>query len=245
MPDYDSYIICTTPRSGSTMLCALLEQSKVAGAPQSYFHQPSLTKWCAGLGLPSDTHPRKIMACARKLGMAGSNISGIRMQRHSFGFWAEQLKTLFPSNTTDAERIARAFGRTRFLFLTRLDKVAQAVSLVRADQSGLWHRNADGSERERLAAAKPPQYDETKIATELSNLVAQDMAWKTWFAAENIDPLYISYDALSANPCAVVGEILGDLGLDMKAALNLRPATMQLSDDTNKEWIARFSASGV
>ncbi len=38
-PDFDSYLICATPRSGSTLLCGLLESSGVAGHPASYFNR--------------------------------------------------------------------------------------------------------------------------------------------------------------------------------------------------------------
>src|SRR3712207_7978474 len=32
-----SYLVCATPRSGSTLLCHLLEQTGVAGRPEEYF----------------------------------------------------------------------------------------------------------------------------------------------------------------------------------------------------------------
>jgi len=36
-PDVDDYLVCATARSGSTLLCGLLESSGVAGHPASYF----------------------------------------------------------------------------------------------------------------------------------------------------------------------------------------------------------------
>ena len=36
----------------------------------------------------------------------------------------------------------------RYLHLSREDKLAQAVSDLKAEQSGLWHVFTDGSERE-------------------------------------------------------------------------------------------------
>ena len=33
----NSYIICSTPRTGSTLLCSLLRATNVAGIPESYF----------------------------------------------------------------------------------------------------------------------------------------------------------------------------------------------------------------
>jgi len=33
----DAYLICGTPRTGSTLLCDLLPSSEIAGRPESYF----------------------------------------------------------------------------------------------------------------------------------------------------------------------------------------------------------------
>jgi LPS sulfotransferase NodH len=41
-PGFDSYLICATPRTGSTLLCGLLESSGVAGRPASYFNRQGL-----------------------------------------------------------------------------------------------------------------------------------------------------------------------------------------------------------
>jgi Stf0 sulphotransferase len=41
-PGFDSYLICATPRTGSTLLCGLLKSSGVAGCPASYFNRRGL-----------------------------------------------------------------------------------------------------------------------------------------------------------------------------------------------------------
>jgi len=45
MTNFDSYIICATPRSGSTLLCDLLTETGVAGRPDSFFRYESFTWW--------------------------------------------------------------------------------------------------------------------------------------------------------------------------------------------------------
>ncbi|RYZ87063.1 MAG: hypothetical protein EOO68_28115 [Moraxellaceae bacterium] len=48
-PGIDSWLLCATPRSGSTLFCGLLESSGVAGHPASYFNRRGLhdyaTRW--------------------------------------------------------------------------------------------------------------------------------------------------------------------------------------------------------
>jgi LPS sulfotransferase NodH len=49
----DSYLICATPRTGSSLLCGLLESTGVAGRPESYFRQPDEQAWAARWGIPT------------------------------------------------------------------------------------------------------------------------------------------------------------------------------------------------
>ena len=51
---FDSYVICTSPRSGSTLLCKLLAATGVSGNPESYFHEPSVSSWQTELNLSPD-----------------------------------------------------------------------------------------------------------------------------------------------------------------------------------------------
>ena len=60
---------------------------------------------------------------------------------------------------TDTERFQRLFGSTLFVYLARPDKLAQAVSYLKAEQTGLWHLAPNGTELERIAPHREPAYD--------------------------------------------------------------------------------------
>lgn len=47
-----SYLLCATPRTGSTLLCSLLSSTGVAGRPESYFREQDEHAWAARLGVP-------------------------------------------------------------------------------------------------------------------------------------------------------------------------------------------------
>ena len=47
----ESYLICGTPRTGSTLLCGLLDSTGVAGHPESYFRQPDEQSLAAKWGI--------------------------------------------------------------------------------------------------------------------------------------------------------------------------------------------------
>ena len=245
---FDSYVICTSLRSGSTLLCSLLAATGVSGNPDSYFHQPSLAAWQADLGVvppPSASEPEVVSLLFREAiaqGSAGTGMFGLRLQRHSFDFFMEKLALLHPRSSTGAERFAAAFGRTLFIHLRRDDKLEQAVSCVKARQSGLWHRAADGSELERLAPHQEPRYDADAIRAERDAMLAMDAAWEAWFGAEAIAPLRLTYDGLSADPSGALGVVLDRLGLDAGIAAGVTPGVAKLSDRTNHDWVSRFLA---
>ena len=251
MARYQSYVICTSPRSGSTLLCKLLAATGKAGNPESYFHNPSIADWLRGLDLtPEGTASERdllnaVFDAARKRGTGGTGLFGLRLQRKSFDFLIRQMGVLHPERSSDLQRFKAAFGETLFIHLTRTNKLEQAISFVKATQTGLWHMAPDGTELERLSAPQEPVYDADEIANRLVELTSLDKDWEDWFAREEIDPLRVTYDELSADPEKVLARTLDHLGLDREAAKGIRPAVAKLADATSRNWMDRFLADSV
>lgn len=246
MLPFQSYVICTSPRSGSTLLCTLLRDAKEAGVPGSHFHTPSLEKWLGHFGLHKDSFntPKDalnaVFQAALEHGKGESNIFGLRLQRHSFTFFTDQLAILYPTIPDDRSRIQAAFGKTLFIHLTRENKLDQAISYVKATQSGLWHKAPDGTELERQSAPKEPIYDGAAIAAQLALSEHMETEWDTWFAKEQIQPLRITYDELAAAPYATLTCVLHSLGLACAPIDESTPPVAKLADATNQEWAQRF-----
>lgn len=248
MPPYQSYLICTSPRSGSTLLCRLLAATGTAGRPSSLFHEPSLDDWLERFGLASDAErdERQALAgifdSALERGRGGTDIFGVRLQRHSFAFFRDKLAILHPSRPSDHARLEAAFGRTLFIHLTRLDKAAQAVSYVKAQQSGLWHRASDGTELERLSPPREPVYDAELLRSTHDIMATADRDWENWFVDQGIAPLRLTYEALSADPPATLRLVLDALGLDSSPANTAVPDVARLADATSRDWVPRLRA---
>lgn len=241
-----AYIICTSPRSGSTLLCHLLRATGVAGYPQSHFHRPDLQDWLNSYGLDRggyDTHLdalRAALSAGIARGKGQGDLFALRLQRHSFPYFMNQLGLLFPDLPNDRARIETAFGRCQFIHLTRENKLDQAISYVKADQTGLWHKGPDGREIERLAPPADPVYDASAITTQYDEFIQMDRAWRLWFDAQNIQPLRITYDALSADPFGVRAQVLDVLGVTYAAPVDEIPPVAKLADATNAEWARRY-----
>lgn len=245
-----TYVICTSPRSGSTLLCDLLAATGVAGNPQSWFHRPSLDDWAAALDVSREeeddpAYVARLFAAARERGRGSGDIFGLRLQRHSFSFFFETLRTLHPANDADVETFERSFGPTRYIHLYREDKVEQAVSYVRAQQSGLWHVAADGSELERVAPHRDPHYDAVAIEAQVKIFGDYDRLWSAWFTHERIEPLRVPYARLADDPVAVTRQLLAGLGLDPHAADHIAPGVRKMADAITEDWLSRFRAEGA
>lgn len=247
MTDFDAYVICTAPRSGSTLLCRLLAETGVAGTPASYFHEPTLAEWTRRLGVgPEPKSEREIVAAcieaAVARGRSANGVFGLRLQRPSFEFLFANLTLVHPGAMPDRQRFEQVFGRTLFIHLSRADKVDQAVSCLKAEQTGLWHVLADGSDLERVGPARAPEYDREAIRAWVETMVGYDRGWNAWFAAEAITPVRITYDELSGEPQGAVRRVLAALGLDPAAADEVSPSVRKMADDINQEWAIRFRA---
>lgn len=243
----NSYIICATPRTGSTLLCDLLTSTGVAGAPDSFFMNDVDPHWAAAWGLPDRTgmsdrdHAKAYLDAAIRAGRGETGIFGLRLMRENLGDLTAMIDLVHPGLATDLARLRAMFGQVLFTHLAREDKLAQAVSLVKAEQTGLWHVAPDGRELERLAPPGEPRYDFDRIAARVAEFEAYDAAWTTWFDAQSITPLRIGYEAMSANPAQTVLRVCSALGVTAPTGA-LTPGVARLSDAVSAAWIARYRA---
>ena len=242
----DGYIVCATPRSGSTLLCGLLASTGRAGDPDSFFGGRFISWWAAQWGLPDrDAMGEKAFAAAYleaaiRAGRGATDLFGLRLMRESVDDLNAILAHVLPPLPTDRARFERAFGALVYIHLARGDTLAQAVSLVKAEQTGLWHIAPDGTEIERLSPPKEPEYDFHRLRREVEALDGHEAAWHAWFGAQGIEPLKVDYDTLSADPAATLIRVCGALGVEAPDAGDVKPGVARLSDATSAEWMHRY-----
>ena len=228
------YILCATPRSGSTLLCSLLRSSGVAGHPESWFRRQDRADWARDWailrgdgGFDWDVYLQAAMAA----GTGSNRVFGLRLMWNTLGELVADLAG--PAVGEQAALLARCFGPLRFIHLSRHDLVAQAVSRHRAEMSGIWHLGIE-------AGKHPPEptYDFGRIEGYLRAAEADNAGWDIWFAANGISPLRVSYEDLSADPVAVAQGVLADLGL--VAAKPMQSRVRKMADSVSADWALRF-----
>lgn len=241
-----SYVICGTPRSGSTLLCKMLTATGVAGDPHSFFREPDIGEWADrwGVAHPQGTESpafnRDYIAAMARAGRRGTPIFGLRIMWGSVATASTRFDSALGGSADISERFASTFGAPLYIHLSRTDKVRQAISLARAEQSGLWHLRADGSVLEDEGTRRPEAYDEMRIAALVEERTADDAAWLEFFRERGIAPLRMTYEGNAADPTGALASVLAALGLDPAIAARVAVPTARMGDDTNVQWAERF-----
>ena len=239
----ESYLICATPRSGSTLLCGLLRSTGVAGRPESFFRREDLDAYAGRWGVPRPADGAVDFPYVRAALAAGSTPTGVFGARIMWGTMTELTEALRSaaggSTVSDSDLLSGAFGRTRFVHLRRHDRVAQAVSWARAAQTHFWHPG------EAVApGGQAPRFDRRQIGRLVDTIAAHEAAWNAWFGHLGLAPHGVAYDDLAADPIGVTQGVLDYLGLDLPAEAAVTMRDFRQSDNLNADWIARFADDG-
>lgn len=240
-----AYFMCATPRSGTTLLCDLLSAAGQAGRPQSYYRRQDVERRAGAWGLRAGGFPdpvdfeRAYLRAVLREGAGETEVFGLRLMWGTVGEMAERLSWLHPQATT-AELFEKIFGPLVYIHVSRRDKVAQAISLLRAEQSGLWHLAADGSERQRAAPTAPVRYDADRIAELVGELERDNAAWNDFFAKHGIAPVRVEYEVLAGCPRTELRKILMALRLSPGLADGLAAQTSRMADGESDAWAERF-----
>lgn len=237
----DSYLICATPRTGSSLLCGLLDSTGAAGHPESYFRQQDEREWAARWGVANPSSGTFSYADYFQAAVAaGSTANGVFAARIMWGTMDEVVSNLAPvypdQAGSDADLLSAAFGRTRFVYLRRGDVVAQAVSLLRAEQTGVWFETA----HDRQEPQAESRFDFGQVRERVRLIEDHSAAWEKWFASAGIRPFRVQYEELDAEPVRVASRVLGFLGLNVPAVREITVRHKRLADELNAQWIESY-----
>jgi LPS sulfotransferase NodH len=229
-----SYLICTTPRSGSNFLCEVLRSTGVAGRPDEYFWNPAL--WQE----PWDTP--KLMAYVREvreIGTTPNGVFGAKLMWHYLGDLLPRLAAIADLRDTDPLAILSAtFPNLRYIQLTRRDKVRQGISWYRA-----WKTHAWRSTDRHPGADAEPAFNYSEISSLVEQAIVGDQSWQELFQQHGIEPLVITYEDLAAAPTQTALRILDHLDLPRPAAP--WPPSWQhqrQSDAVTDAWVRQYHA---
>jgi trehalose 2-sulfotransferase len=194
--------ICSSPRSGSTLLADVLRQTNLLGVPMEYLNEDYFEQWNC---------PDPTVSKIDRFGLYLSNIIPKRttpngvfgIKTHFFQLlhaWHQRKISFF--KRFDTEKIF-------YIHLSREDKIAQAVSLFRAIKTDQWI-SLSNEEPDTKAYSSPHlkktaydnfeyKYSFDEIYKLYRFLLREDECWEHFFLSRKIQPTTVSYENFSKN----------------------------------------------
>jgi LPS sulfotransferase NodH len=229
-PRKSTYIIAATNRTGSYLLCEGLEATQIAGRPTESLTSDFRRSLC-------DTLCGKEMSFGVSMKVMVEDRTGSNGVFGAKIHW-DQVEDVGAESGYDGPPhvfLLEEFPNARYIYLSREDTLAQAISLNIASQTGEWWRamGVDNPFKKPVELAYNPE----EILRTESGLRRQCQAWENFFRTEGIVPLRMEYEALAANYQGEVGRALEFLGLDSQAALTIpEPRLQRQTCELNKLW---------
>lgn len=249
-----SYLVCATPRSGSTLLCEMLAATGRAGQPLEHFEvlrhsglprQPreyfddadpiDVPDHLAPLepGEPESEPAQTWWARTLTAGLSDNDVWGGKLMWGHVEDFLSRVRELDGLTGASLETALRALlGEPKLVYVARQDKISQAVSLWRAVQTQAWRSNGGRPSRDES------RYEFGAIDHLVARLEDHDRAWRSWFAGSGFAPLDLSYESLEDDPRACVASVLRALELPDEDVPT--PPTARQRDERSEEWVARY-----
>ena len=183
-----SYIVCATPRSGSTLVCHALADTGVAGRPEEYFEalrhsgrprrpeeyflgveDQSIRDHLGERALGNEPPPRsplwsraaydRYLEWAFEVGTTPNGVFGAKLMWGYFGDFVSLLRNV-PSyrDLSLAELLPEVFPELTFVRVIRANKLRQAVSLWKAVQTATWREDQAKAKATSVEADGSPPY---------------------------------------------------------------------------------------
>ena len=233
-----SYLLCGTPRSGSTFFSAALSNTCVAGNPDEYFDARRFSFWCDqwGVSSPGDYVPRAIQEATTPNGVCGITL-------HKEGFLErlvpqlQQLPQYSGRGLSTPDLLSEVFPNLHYIWLTRRNKVRQSVSLWKAMQTKQWV----GAQQAQSNASAVYDYEE--INTLMRFLTKAEANWQDYFSSAQVKPLTIVYEDLVIDYSETLRSVFHYLGLDEYCKESWKkPRMVKQADDQSESWVQQFYA---
>jgi len=225
-----SYVLCGTPRTGSTLLCSLLYSTGVLGRPESYFREPDEVAWATRFGLATECGRvrdyRAFVNAARSAGTSNNGVFGVRIMWGSLERMMEGLGRV--PGKPDLLILEEALGPLTFVHLRREDIAAQAVSWCRAEQTGYWQQGD--------IITQEPQQDIAQMRLLMETIGRHNAAWRAWFDAQGVEPHTVTYEQLVGDRRRVIQGIAAKLAVELPSDWRPKSPHRKQADGLNRAW---------
>jgi LPS sulfotransferase NodH len=224
--------ICAIPRSGSTLLCDLLQATGVAGNPMEYGVQDNEQTWRRTHGF-SD-HRNYFIHYTHRLSVTSNGIFSAKLMFRQIASFVEDLKRYKSIDSGGTvETLDRAFGKPRYVQVLRRDRERQAISLVRAEQTSAW--------ASPQAPRGSPEYDPVRLDHTLALLQRLESGWNETLAhVDRSRKMTLHYEDIVEDMAGTVSSVLSWMQIADRPRPFRPPSMERQSDAMTEEWLAMW-----
>ncbi|MGD1866812.1 MAG: Stf0 family sulfotransferase [Phormidesmis sp.] len=233
-----TYIICATQRSGSTLLCRFLENSGLAGHPSEFLLPSDDAEAEFDRNFPASGYDDYIKA--QMVQFASNNgVSGVKIMNNTWQTMMARLQLLPKyAGCSEPAIITSLFPQVSFLFITRQNKIRQAISLSRAEQSAVWEKHSATKASEN--AQTHPQGKDLHpfyVKSALKRVNIREQFWADFFHKNSIQPMEIAYEDLTENYQEIVPQVLDFIGISYPKTLQITQNKLKKQSDFYTEFL--------
>lgn len=248
-----SYFVCTTPRTGSNLLCEALRNTGVAGNPEEYLWEDTLPAWYERWGVSTF---EQFLERVRSEGTTPNGVFGVKVfagdYMEDFLKNVRRLPQYRDPRISVPALMSSIFPGLRHIWLTRRNKVRQAVSWWLAFQTRVWAVRSEKDERAMLQVyqatrntnepqKKVPRYDFEKIDSLVQEIVRREAWWQDYFSEGGIRPLSVVYEDFADSYEGMTLELLKYLGVDAPPTAGPGHRILQKQAGAlTEEWVQRY-----
>lgn len=240
------YLICTCPRTGSSLLSEALTSTGCAGRPDEYFDPDwsMIQHWMQQFQI---CNVSEYVDEVIKQTISSNGVFGVKLH------WPQQksLKQLltYSSKTCVSEEpnssISRLFGQrfddVQYVWLRRRNKVLQAISYYRAVSTGIWRTDTSKQKNLLNISSHSTSFDFDQIDHYVDVCRTFDLRWEQYFRRERVHPLIVIYEEFVAHYERTIYDILSYLGVGAAVPISA-PTLRRQADDASFEWETRYRA---
>jgi LPS sulfotransferase NodH len=234
------YLICAVARSGSNLLSDGLRDTGRAGRPNHFFLPSSEINFRPKYGFDAGSEFADYVRGVVEKTATSNEVFGFKLMAWYLNKFLARLRgsgAFGKPGGTDLEMLCAAFPGLRFLQIIRREKLRQAISLVRAAQSGLWKVQEGKSE------TADPEFDRALITRSLAEIEWAEDIWSAFFVGVGLRPFYVEYEELCQDYEGTLRAVLDFLEISLPRRAKIGPpATIRQSDALSDEWEQRYRA---
>ena len=241
---HTTYIICATPRSGSHLLAEALQVTGLAGTPDEYFITNRQGQLQNEQGNIAELYGKKSLEAFHQLvlslGSTPNGAFGIIFQWDYLHHIFRNFRSLPQYANLDNKALLDAlFNNPKYIWLQRRDKLGQAISWIKAQQTGVWR--IEGARRKNQQEKPELRYDYFLIEQNIKRFENAEKAWATFFQTNQIEPFEVVYEDLAKNFEQTSFALLDFLNIDHPETIHFKERKLKKQADTiNEEWTKTF-----